>query len=293
VIRKLYMLVLVTLFALRVVVVSAESVSKPAGGCNENFRDPAAQGTRFGEAAKPAPAYLGARFEDSNDGAVKGAIIQEVFPDSAGAKAKLQVKDLVMAIGDVRVEGTLSVIQEIGRLSPYTQTTLTIIRDGKELKIPVTLGSRPNFSPLLRQAEPPRVPGGEFSLASGGSLGTDITIGHNLILPDGVGTIRGNFEQAWTGLLDVDLGNQAVLNVTGNAKLAGILHVRLANKELKAGDHFEVIKNAKSLQGEFGKVLLPPLSNGLEWKIIYDDVNNGVDFDGDGRHDVTLVVKTK
>lgn len=243
--------------------------------------------------AEPKPAFLGVRLGDSDNADVKGSTILEVFDDTAAAEAKLRVNDIVTAIGDVHIDSDTSLIEQIGKLTSGTKTTFKIVRDGEEKEIGLTLRSRPNYSLVLRQRDPPRVHGGTFNLATGGTIKSDVTNGGNVILPNGVGNIVGNYEQNWRGLLDVNLDQQAVLNVTGDVSVSGILYIGMEKTKPKFGDKFEIIRDASSLDGTFGKLFLPPLPNDLDWEIIYDSIPNGIDLDADGKHDITLVVKMK
>ncbi len=83
--------------------------------------------------------------------------------------------------------------------------------------------------------------------------------------------------------------SKAVLNVNGDVSLAGILYVRLEKTVPKLGDRFEIVRNARSIKGSFGKVILPDLPDNLVWQVVYDDLKAGIDLDGDGKYDVTLV----
>ena len=253
------------------------------------------------------PAFLGPRFSRSEG---NGATIVEILPDTAAAKAKLQVNDTIVAIhGFSRDAFVQSLFQSIEKRTKQkldfvivdsgqwlidtiekqpvgTKMTFGVNRNGKRIKITVTLSARP----LLRQKNPPRVYGGTLKLAGGTYQINKYKLGHNLVISDAVGYIDGNYEQTGAGLLEFNLDKDAVLDVSGDVELAGILHVGLSNVNPKVGDTLEIIRNAKSIKGSFGKLMLPTLNEGLGWKIFYDNINAGTDFDQDGKHDVTLVV---
>jgi serine protease Do len=68
-----------------------------------------------------------------------GAVISQVEPDSPGAKAGLQIGDVITGVDGKKVEdaGKLQVI--VGEKHPNDRITLNVVRDGKDLTLPVTL----------------------------------------------------------------------------------------------------------------------------------------------------------
>ncbi len=73
------------------------------------------------------------------DSAATGGVVSQVEPDSPGAKAGLQVGDVIIEVNGHAVSdaGELQVV--IGQQKPGTKVELTILRDGKSMNIPVTL----------------------------------------------------------------------------------------------------------------------------------------------------------
>ncbi len=73
-----------------------------------------------------------------------GALVNDVSAGGPGAKAGLQPGDVVTAIDGNKVEDynelTLAVISH----SPGNTVTLDVVRNGKPMKVSVTLGQRPN-----------------------------------------------------------------------------------------------------------------------------------------------------
>ena len=81
-------------------------------------------------------------FDESN---AMGGVVTQVEPDSPGARAGLQIGDVITEIDGQKVNdaGELQVI--VGQKQPGTKINLTVLRDGKTMTIPVTLealGSR-------------------------------------------------------------------------------------------------------------------------------------------------------
>jgi serine protease Do len=78
-----------------------------------------------------------AKFFD--DSTASGAVVTEVEPDSPGAKAGLKIGDVITQVDGQKVSdaGELQVV--ISAKKPGTKTTLTVLRDGKDMSIAVTL----------------------------------------------------------------------------------------------------------------------------------------------------------
>jgi serine protease Do len=68
-----------------------------------------------------------------------GGVVTQVDPDSPGAKAGLQIGDVITEIDGQKVSdaGELQVL--VGQKPPGTKITLTVLRNGKSMSIPVTL----------------------------------------------------------------------------------------------------------------------------------------------------------
>jgi len=70
-----------------------------------------------------------------------GAVISQVEPDSAGAKAGLKVGDVITDFNGKKVEGSGELQAEVSQASPGEKVTLGIDRDGKPEKVSLTLES--------------------------------------------------------------------------------------------------------------------------------------------------------
>ena len=78
-----------------------------------------------------------AKFFD--DSTASGGVVTQVDPDSPGAKAGLQIGDVITEIDGQKVSdaGELQVV--VGQKQPGTKINLTVLRNGKSMTIPVTL----------------------------------------------------------------------------------------------------------------------------------------------------------
>jgi S1-C subfamily serine protease len=86
--------------------------------------------------------YLGVQLDRRTDGG-SGALVAEVFVDSAAAKAGVKVGDVVVAINGEPISGQAALIATIRDLAPGDHTAVSLVRDGKLFDVSVVLGERP------------------------------------------------------------------------------------------------------------------------------------------------------
>ena len=77
------------------------------------------------------------KFFDIKD--ANGAVISEVQPDSPGAKAGLKVGDVITSLDGQKVTDAGQLQAEISSKHPGTKVELEVMRDGKNVNVPVTL----------------------------------------------------------------------------------------------------------------------------------------------------------
>jgi putative serine protease PepD len=87
-------------------------------------------------------AYIGVRVGDAANSA--GAQISSVSADTPAAKAGLKAGDVITAIDSTPVTKADDLTAGITAHAPGDKVTLTVTRDGKSMKIDVTLGVRPS-----------------------------------------------------------------------------------------------------------------------------------------------------
>jgi serine protease Do len=81
------------------------------------------------------------------DSAAMGGVVTQVEPDSPGAKAGLQIGDVITEIDGQKVNDAGDLQVRIGLKKPGTKVELTLLRNGKTMTVPVTLeelGARSN-----------------------------------------------------------------------------------------------------------------------------------------------------
>jgi putative serine protease PepD len=92
-------------------------------------------------------ALLGVTLKDgtvSLDGAQRqAAVIQSVSSGGAAQAAGIKSGDAVIALNGSTIDGSDSLVARIRAIHPGTKITLSVVRDGKQTNIQVTLGTRP------------------------------------------------------------------------------------------------------------------------------------------------------
>ncbi len=72
-----------------------------------------------------------------------GAIVREVEPGSAADEAGVIRGDIIVALGDAPIEGSGDLLGALRDYQPGDTVDLTVVRDGNEQTLEVTLGERP------------------------------------------------------------------------------------------------------------------------------------------------------
>ena len=72
-----------------------------------------------------------------------GAIVNNITPGGPGDKAGLKQGDVIVAIDGQKIADNSELTLAVTQHSPGQTVTLDVVRNGKSLKVPVTLGQRP------------------------------------------------------------------------------------------------------------------------------------------------------
>lgn len=73
-----------------------------------------------------------------------GVIIASVRPDGPAAQAGILVGDILTQVGDAPIKDTASMLTEVAKVKPGVQTMVKILRNGQEMSLNVTIGTRPS-----------------------------------------------------------------------------------------------------------------------------------------------------
>jgi len=106
------------------------------------IRDPQALIQRLGkEGVELHPAFLGVATDQDRPG--PGALVTEIVPETAAAKAGLRKGDVILAVDGVPVPHAFGLRFELGRRRAGDKAKLKVLRDGAEIEIEVELDKRP------------------------------------------------------------------------------------------------------------------------------------------------------
>jgi serine protease Do len=106
--------------------------------------DPQALIRRLGkEGVELEPAFLGVSTDQDRPG--PGALVSEIVPETAAAKAGLKKGDVILAVDGAPVPHAFGLRFEIGRRRAGDKVKLLVSRDGKEVEIEAELDRRPRL----------------------------------------------------------------------------------------------------------------------------------------------------
>ena len=125
------------------------------GAVNIGFAIPSDTATSIAdqliETGRVSTAYLGVETSDLSPEAAErfeapvnsGAIVAETLPGSAADDAGIRRGDIIIAVDDEPVENSGDLLGALRDYQPGDTAGVTVIRDGEEIAIDVTLGARP------------------------------------------------------------------------------------------------------------------------------------------------------
>ncbi len=181
----------------------------------------------------------------------EGALVAEPQPGSPAAKAGIKSGDVIVKVNADEVKDARNLARRISSLTPGTSVKLTIIRQGKESHLTMTLGELPNERQAKADtsSEQREVPGTglpvlglTLSPAKGGGEGVVVT----KVESDGPAAERG-FK---TGDIILDIGG---------ARVSSPADVRKALGDAKTAGKRTVLMRVKS--GEATRFVALPLGN--------------------------------
>ncbi|HWL10793.1 MAG TPA: Do family serine endopeptidase [Planctomicrobium sp.] len=83
----------------------------------------------------------------------KGALVEDILPDTPASKASLQPGDIIVKFNDQPVKDRDVLVGLVERASPGRNYDLQVLRSGKEVTVPVKLEAMPsNYTAALRRA---------------------------------------------------------------------------------------------------------------------------------------------
>jgi serine protease Do len=126
--------------------------------------------------------YLGIQIRDITDAEVAarlgvkdhGVLVAQVFENAPAAKAGIQAGDVITAVGGKPVKDGRELQRVVAGLPLGQPINLTIIRDGKEKVLPVTIEEQPQEFGTVRGGRPP-APRREPNTTSLDKIGAEVT----------------------------------------------------------------------------------------------------------------------
>lgn len=71
----------------------------------------------------------------------KGALVNQVQEDSPAARAGIQHGDIITKVDDIEIESAQQLRLQVSQMLPGSEVMVTLIRQGRVMQLPVTLGS--------------------------------------------------------------------------------------------------------------------------------------------------------
>lgn len=96
----------------------------------------------------------------------RGVLIEEVRPDTPASKAGLKADDVVLAVGDEKIDSVKQLQGLVAQTKPGNTLDVVVWRDGKEMTIPVKIEAQPeDFYAARNWGRGGRAPGGRETSA--------------------------------------------------------------------------------------------------------------------------------
>ncbi|MES2628745.1 MAG: trypsin-like peptidase domain-containing protein [Bacteroidota bacterium] len=123
-------------------------------------------------------AFIGVNIRDLNRELVseqnltsyRGVYVTDVVKNGAAQKAGIHAEDVITKVGDVGVNNSTELMEQVGKYRPGDKVSVDLIRGGKNLQIPVTLQNQEGNLQLKAKVEEKRVElkdmDAEFSVAN-------------------------------------------------------------------------------------------------------------------------------
>src|SRR6202008_4391093 len=84
---------------------------------------------------------------------LKGVYINGLTENGAGEQAGIKIGDVVTKIENVAVGSTSELLEQIGKFRPSDKINVTVVRDEKEVILPVTLKNKENSLGIIKKPE--------------------------------------------------------------------------------------------------------------------------------------------
>jgi len=132
------------------------------------------------EKGKVARGYLGVSVSDLTPdlaqgfgvpAGTRGAVIQNVLPDSPAGKAGIQAGDIAVAVNGKTVETSSALTRAISAVRPGGKVALQVLRKGQKKELTATVAQRPDEERIARGSDDVEEEGGGEKAKGGEKLG--------------------------------------------------------------------------------------------------------------------------
>ena len=189
--------------------------------------------------------YIGVTLRDVDEdlqrslslASASGALVQDVTPDSPGARAGIRTYDIIIAVDGRPIESNDSLIQLIAAREPGSAATLQVLRDGRSMNVTVKLSERPG-------RDRPADTGGSRPIPStyrGSPIGLSVreldeeSVGQ-FRLPDGMRGVIVSRVEAMSPAFDADIERGHVVLEINRQRVASVDDYRRLTDRVSAGD---------------------------------------------------------
>jgi serine protease Do len=83
-----------------------------------------------------------------------GALVGDVFKDGPAEKAGIKRGDIIISFNDVKIENSTHLRNLVADLNPGTEVPVVLLRNNKKVELNVTLGIRPDSTPVISSNKP-------------------------------------------------------------------------------------------------------------------------------------------
>ncbi len=151
-------------------------------------------------------------------GNYKGALVQEVFPDSAAEKSGIEAGDVIIEVDGATIDGATDLRNTIGLKRTGDEVRLKVLRNGKTRNMKAVLGSRDDEMAASVPADDihPRLAGAEFSNYDG----KQAFRGKGVQVDNVAGGSPAEYAGLEAGDIIVQLNNNTISNVADLRKYA-------------------------------------------------------------------------
>lgn len=159
----------------------------------------------------------------------QGALVAKILPDSPALAAGLQPGDIIERFNNVEIANSSALPPMVGVTRIGEKATLGVLRQGKTLRIEVTIGALPEEDPLQKQGEADDPPGGLVTRLNVKAVNPTEAQRNQMGLPKAGGALISAVKPG--------VGVEAGLR-------PGDLVLRVQDTEIKDAGHFEEVVRA-------------------------------------------------